>query len=95
MRHKDRWAALEEYISVRASRLLREVHPPRRPCGPYELLGPPRWQKVKVHWLDGKGIRSPLKETHTPVSSGKTGCLMCRYGRRLRFSAQGPGRSTV
>jgi hypothetical protein len=32
----------------------REVHPPRHPRGPYELLGPPRSQKVKVRWLDGE-----------------------------------------
>jgi hypothetical protein len=33
---------------------LREVHPHRRPRGLYEMLGPPRWQKVKVRWLDAE-----------------------------------------
>jgi hypothetical protein len=33
---------------------LREIHPLRRPRERHEMLGPPRWQKVKVLWLDGE-----------------------------------------
>ena len=35
---------------------LTEIHPFRRPRERHELLGPPRWQKVKVRWLDGEYV---------------------------------------